>query len=203
MAPILTEEELANYKNQSADYEKQIAERDAAIKRQQELTDTAENKKRTASTIAIILLILLLVVLALVYTSPSTLGINQQFEETSNDAIDQTEMRAIKSENENLKQEVLSLENQLEQKKSSVDFEEPTTYFSVQIGAFERYEVPTLSKDFLVLRGDENYYLNSYSIGVFKTLEEAQNLKLALEKMGFDDVFTAKYKNAKRIDIIE
>lgn len=201
MSPILTEEELAKYKNQSADYESQLAERDAAIERQQKENEAIENKKRTATTIAVILLILLLVVLALVYTSPSTLGISS--EKSTTETTQQDEVVSLKSENENLKQEISTLESQLEQKQSSVDFVEPETYFSVQVGAFERYEVPTLSKEFLVLRGDENYYLNSYSIGVFQTLEEAQKLRSALEKMGFDDVFTAKYKNAKRIDIIE
>ncbi|MGO1751394.1 MAG: hypothetical protein ACTHYV_02780 [Psychroflexus sp.] len=201
MSPILTEEELAKYKNQSADYEKKIAERDAAIERQQKENEAIENKKRTATTIAVILLILLLVVIALAYTSPSTLGISS--EKATTETSQQEELVSLKSENENLKQEISILESQLEKKQSSVDFKEPETYFSVQVGAFERYEVPTLSKDFLVLRGDENYYLNSYSIGVFQTLEEAQKLRSALEKMGFDDVFTAKYKNAKRIDIIE
>lgn len=201
MSPILTEEELAKYKNQSADYEKQIAERDAAIKKQQKENDAAENKKRTATIIAIILLILLLLVIGLAYTSPSTLGIST--EKSATEKSQQDEAVSLRTENENLKQEVTSLESQLEQKKSSVDFEEPETYFSVQVGAFERYEVPTLSKDFLVLRGDENYYLNSYSIGVFQTLEEAQKLRAALRDLGFEDVFTAKYKNAKRIDIIE
>lgn len=140
-------------------------------------------------------------VIALAYTSPSTLGISS--EKATTETSQQEELVSLKSENENLKQEISILESQLEKKQSSVDFKEPETYFSVQVGAFERYEVPTLSKDFLVLRGDENYYLNSYSIGVFQTLEEAQKLRSALEKMGFDDVFTAKYKNAKRIDIIE
>lgn len=45
MSPILTEEELAKYKNQSADYEKKIAERDAAIERQQKENEAIENKK--------------------------------------------------------------------------------------------------------------------------------------------------------------
>lgn len=201
MPPILTEEELAKYKSQSADAENKIAERDATIERLQKDDEAAQNQKRTAIIVAVILFVLLLGALILAYTSPQTLGIKSTTN-TQTSTSSQVE-KTLKSENDSLNQRIATMQEQLDQKESSVEFEEPEVYFSVQVGAFERYEVPLLSKDFLILRGDENYYLNSYSIGVFQTLEESQKLKIALEKMGFEDVFTAKYKNAKRIDIIE
>ncbi len=69
--------------------------------------------------------------------------------------------------------------------------------YSVQITAFSEQEFPLLSKTIMgSLSKDDNFY--RYSIGLFSTLQEAQDFRRELLKFGFKDAFVASYIDGKR-----
>lgn len=71
--------------------------------------------------------------------------------------------------------------------------------YSVQIGAFEKKNIS--------LRSDWGNYIytptylqfRTFSVGIFKTPEEAKDLKKILIEMGFSDAFVSSYQNGNRI----
>ncbi len=73
------------------------------------------------------------------------------------------------------------------------------TVYSVQIGAFTEKSYPLLSESFTAILSNGEYL--RYSIGVFKTLKEAQNFRKQLLKMGFEDAFVASFINGNRQQI--
>ncbi len=200
--PILTDEELDSLHQQIASKDDSLDKQNETIAELKESKAEHAQQKKTFLVLFIIALVLLIVFIGLSYSNPSLLSITPKAENSEDNQLVLT-VDSLKQEVNRLEVANTSLEQDLSERNSSVELEEPSEYYAVQIGAFERFKTPLVSKDFLLIRGDENYYLNSYSIGVFKTLEEAQQLQEALIELGFKEAFTAKYKNAKRIDIIE
>ncbi|SHE36375.1 hypothetical protein SAMN05444278_101355 [Psychroflexus salarius] len=200
--PILTDEELNELKDQVSSHQETIDHQNEVISDLKSQEDQNAQQKKTFLTLFIVVLVLLLIFIGLTYSSPSSLGItspgSQVVQKDNTQQLD-----SLKQQIETLQTDKQQLQSQLSQRNSSVELQEPSEYYAVQIGAFERFNTPLVSKDFLLIKGDENYYLNSYSIGLFKTLEEAKQLREALKELGFDEAFAAKYVNSKRVDIIE
>ena len=73
------------------------------------------------------------------------------------------------------------------------------TVYSVQIGVLSEKQYPLLSKEIIpstVTAADNGYF--KLSLGLFKTLEEAKELKRELVKIGFNDAFVASYLDGER-----
>lgn len=68
--------------------------------------------------------------------------------------------------------------------------------YSVQIGAFSRKKHPLLSET--IAGTSINAELYKYSVGLFKSLNEAQSFRKELVKLGFNDAFVASYIDGKR-----
>ncbi|QSS97266.1 SPOR domain-containing protein [Psychroflexus sp. ALD_RP9] len=200
--PILTDEELNDLNEKVSSHQDTIEHQNKVISDLKSKEDNQTQQKKTFLALFILALVLLLVFIGLSYSSPSILGISTQ-ESNVVKAENTQQIDSLKQEIEILQADKQELQNQLNQPNSSVELQEPQEYYAVQIGAFERFNTPLVSKEFLLIKGDENYYLNSYSMGLFKTLEEAKQLRDALKELGFKEAFTAKYVNSKRVDIIE
>ncbi len=72
------------------------------------------------------------------------------------------------------------------------------TIYSVQIGVLSEKKYPLLSTEVIpsTVTTNEGYF--KYSLGLFKTLEEAKELKKELVKLGFKDAFVASYIDGER-----
>ncbi len=80
-------------------------------------------------------------------------------------------------------------------------FLEDRTVYSVQVKSLVDRDAVLSSKSLnntLLVKNNEYY---AYSIGVFETLEEAQELRRKLVELNFSDSFVASYRNGKRIKI--
>lgn len=73
--------------------------------------------------------------------------------------------------------------------------------YSVQIGAFKDLDIPLRSAWGNYAYNPTYHQLLAFSIGVYKTVDEAREFRKILVKMGFKDAFVASYQNGSRIAI--
>lgn len=105
-------------------------------------------------------------------------------------------LQSVQSESTESNSNSNSIESDIDTMKSSVNNE---TVYSVQIGAFSENRYPLLSE---IIAGTASQAdLLKYSVGLFKTLKEAQDFRRELVKIGFNDAFVASYINGKRQQI--
>lgn len=71
--------------------------------------------------------------------------------------------------------------------------------YSIQVGVFTKNKFPLLSESIAGITSQGEYFKHSF--GLFKTLEEAQNFRRNLVKIGFKDAFIASYINGERQQI--
>lgn len=73
------------------------------------------------------------------------------------------------------------------------------TIYSVQIGVFSKNKYPLLSETIAGTTSQGELF--KYSLGLFKTLKEAQKFRSHLVNIGFSDAFVASYINGERQQI--
>lgn len=73
--------------------------------------------------------------------------------------------------------------------------------YSVQIGAFEHLDIPLRSTWSNYSYSPTYRQLYAFSIGIFKTVEEAREFQKIIIRLGFSDAFVASYQNGNRIAI--
>lgn len=114
-----------------------------------------------------------------------------------------------------LKKELALAKQQLETlKKEKTDLKEikdlyfyrklidKDTVYSVQLKAFNSKEIPSVSKKYtnVLIYNDTSYY--KMSLGIFETLNEAQDFRRLLINAGLDKkIFVISYKDGKRLKI--
>ncbi|NER13882.1 SPOR domain-containing protein [Leptobacterium flavescens] len=110
---------------------------------------------------------------------------------------------------ESLKNSVRVLEEKNEQLNAVRDFYlarnllDGQKIFAVQISAIEQSHLSLLPLSLSNMQLVRNNGFFSFSLGIFETLQEAQNFRYELVKLGFEDVFVVSYKEGKRIQIEE
>ena len=110
---------------------------------------------------------------------------------------------------ESLKNSVRVLEEKNEQLNAVRDFYlarnllDGQKIFAVQISAIEQSHLSLLPLSLSNMQLVKNNGFFSFSLGIFETLQEAQNFRYELVKLGFEDVFVVSYKEGKRIQIEE
>lgn len=107
-------------------------------------------------------------------------------------------LSSVYAENSNSSEEVasFSVEEGATEISNQMDGE---TIYSVQIGVFTKRKHPLLSETFLGTASRGNLF--KYSVGLFKTLPEAQKFRKELVSIGFEDAFVASYINGVRQQI--
>ena len=90
----------------------------------------------------------------------------------------------------------ISTEQSISDIKQSISGEK---VYSVQIGAFYENRYPSLSESLAGISSNGEMF--KYSIGLFKTLKEAQKFRQELVQVGFDDAFVASYVDGRRKSI--
>jgi len=94
-------------------------------------------------------------------------------------------------------------ESDVYEEESNQDSLSDKIIYAVQVAALENQGIELYSNNliqFSEIRNDDFY---KYSLGAFETLEEAQQFRKELVKLGFDDAFVASYQNGNRLKIEE
>ena len=99
----------------------------------------------------------------------------------------------MKNKDLNTNNEANSVDDSINTIKNNINGEK---IYSVQIGAFSENSYTLLSETLAGI--SSNGELFKYSIGLFKTLSEAQDFRKELVKIGFEDAFVASYVNGVR-----
>lgn len=115
------------------------------------------------------------------------------------DSINRAQVRAKRNNNDvantNTDSSNIDVDKTVADVKSNTSGE---TIYSVQIGVFSKKKYPLLSsKTIPSTVSTANGYFK-YSLGLFKTLNEAKYLRNELKKVGFKDAFVASYVDGKR-----
>lgn len=125
------------------------------------------------------------------------------------DIAGQIELASIQSELNSLKNELIQLEEEkvdMEVIKDLYlyrDLIDKDTVYSVQINSFnDNSRVKALSEKFINGRVYSDSSFFKLSLGIFETLEEAQEFRKTLMKSGFSKrIFVISYKDGKRVRI--
>lgn len=183
----------------------------------EEVEDEMEDvkKHRLMLLIASIVLFLLLFVGLLTYLfSPTSLVSTSDFESAGykvmteeeytqiSEILNNQEMVAQDNEGDsNYTDEELSTESYSEDNFTPSTTTANKTIYAVQIAAFADRAISLYSENLIQFKENQvdNYY--KYALGAFETLEEAQQFRKELIKLGFRDAFIASYKNGERLQI--
>ncbi len=111
-----------------------------------------------------------------------------------------TKLKSIRFQYNNL------LENQPEEsdeasKSPNFSFEDQEVVYSVQLGAYENFNIELLSEGFNNVAEENKSGINKYSVGNFTTYEDVYTLKQDLIKLGFKDCFVIAQSFGNDIEI--
>jgi hypothetical protein len=78
------------------------------------------------------------------------------------------------------------------------------TYYSVQIGAFRNPIPQNLFDEFAPVIGDKlSSGITRYIAGFFMTFDQADDIKMEIRRLGYNDAFVVAYRNGKRVPLYE
>ena len=202
--PYLSEEDLTSLHGKIDEAQKELEETNTSLEETQENLKTKDESlqkvKKNAKIQNIILSILAGIALALAFFfynkkgSSSSIDITEIQKLEAERVIDSIQnspsFTAINSTSDSNSTSVEDIKNTLTGKK----------VFSVQIGAFSDRNYALLSESIAGI-GTNNGDLFKYSVGLFDNLQEAQDFRRELVKIGFRDAFVASYIDGVRQEI--
>lgn len=189
--PILTEQEIQDLKNKENEYQAKLEEKD------QELVQVYRGKRKLKSEkrgLVISTAIFGLLFLAMVFTvmfKPKLFGLNEE-----GVRIAENEVVVKKSTLDDYEAKISDLETKASQVETPLKLEE---YYAVQLGAIKKSDKNLPADDFNFLNKAEYKGFDLYTLGVFKTKEEAQELEKVLNLLEFENVFVGLYKDNERV----
>ncbi len=193
--PFLEDQELANL-------QKEINDSNARIEGLEEELDAydEENEKKQRRFVIINIMFACMAGIALAYayySSSKSSGISPDEIATIKK---KEQLRVIDSLNtlqtENLESEDNSIEGNVDSIRKGIKGE---TVYSVQVRALTERKYPLLSQSIAGMVTNDSYF--KYSVGLFKSLQEAQSFRKQLVKIGFRDAFIASYIDGERQEI--
>ena len=204
--PYLNDEELASLhkviddaKDEVVEAKKELEETTGNLdQKEADLNDTLASKKKQN----IILSVLTGIALALAFFfysnnsgNSSNLDINEIKKQEATRLLDSIH-NSNNSDTTAYNDNTASIENSINAVNQSISGEK---IYSVQVGAFTKNRYTLLSETLAGISSSGDLF--KYSIGLFKTLREAQNFRRELVKLGFKDAFVASYVDGIRQEI--
>lgn len=199
--PVLTEEELQDYKDKIATAEAEAESKEYEVIKLNNAIEDEQGRKKGFMIASIVLLVLLLASVVLFYVvQPDFLGLDK-------DGVELAENEKIikNSEVENYESQIADLQTQIESlnENSSAHPLDSNEFYAVQLGAFKKFNTKLSSEEFSIVKNAQYKDFNLYTLGVFKTKEEAKQLRNLVTKMNFRDAFVGYYQNGERTRIEE
>lgn len=197
--PVLTDEQHQELLNKAKKANEKALASEKKINQANQAKEESLQQRNIFLTTSIILLVLLLVAIILYFAKPQLLFNGEKV--ASNEVV-------VKQEKiNNYEAQITDLQTELEKSendsKVSINGQNVSTFYAVQLGAFTRYNEPIVSQEYSLVKNIQEDGFTKYTIGVFSDVSDARKLRKQVIKLGFSDAFIGKYKNGKRLDIVE
>ncbi len=147
----------------------------------------SKNNNNLMNTLFWILLFLFIMFVWFAYDSPELVGIHQK-----------SKLPQIQSAHNNIEKPNDHLENDFQGYETPVSVLEDQTIYSVQIGAFKKFNLSLFSKNLINFKNYNYKDYHAYALGNFDNFDEALSFRKALMDLGFQDAFVTTYVNGKR-----
>ncbi|MFC5045755.1 hypothetical protein ACFSTE_19565 [Aquimarina hainanensis] len=194
--PHIEDEDLISLHNQIEKAEtKQLELEEFLEEREKEF----DQNNRIKKILSIVSLVLLIACIGAFFFKGEDAVIKQDANQDM--AVFSTEMDSLKMQLRQLREDKVNLEEikTLYLYRKLIDKD---TVYSVQLRSFSTNKTSLISEKFTNMRfySDTSYY--KLSLGIFETLQEAQEFRKLLIDLGFSkNIFVISYKNGKRLRI--
>ena len=189
--PILTEQELQDIVNRETEANAKLERKDYELHKLKNQKRDVESKKKTFVISTVILGIIIIFLLLAIVLKPSFLNFG-------NITTADGEVVVTESTIKTYEDRIIELESQLQ----SSDYTNPLDlqeFYAVQLGAFKQFNTRLTSDSYRVVHNADYNDFNLFTLGVFKTQEEAENLRNVIIQLNFKDAFVGLYKDGKRV----
>jgi hypothetical protein len=188
--PILTEQELQDIVNKETEAKSKIDEQHQFIKQLNDEKEEAESQRKGLLVSTIILGILFISLLFMIFFQPSLFNINQGIKLESDEVVINKKLL------EEDKDRIIELETQLSNSTNPLNLKE---FYAVQLGAFKKFNTKLSSDSYKVVHNANFKDFNLFTLGVFETEAEAEQLRKIVRKLNFQDAFVGYYKDGQRV----
>ncbi|MFN2260957.1 MAG: SPOR domain-containing protein [Psychroflexus sp.] len=199
--PVLTEEELQEYKDKVATAEAEAESKEYEVIKLTNAVEDEQGRKKGFMIAAIALLVLLVASVVVFYVvQPDFLGLEQEGVELAED-----EQIIKTSEVENYEAQITDLQQQVESlsENASGNPMDTNEFYAVQLGAFKKFNTKLSSDEFSIVKNSQYKDFNTFTLGVFNNEEEAKKLRDVVKRMNFKDAFVGFYQNGERKRIVD
>lgn len=188
--PILTEKELQDIVNKETEAKAKLEEKDQQISQIYKEKEKVRTQRRSFVASTVILGILFLALLFTVLFQPNLLELNEGIMLADDEEIIKTS--TLKS----YKDKVIELESQTSDYTNPLELQE---FYAVQLGAFKKFNTKLSSDNYSVVHNANYKDFNLFTLGVFETEEEAEQLRNIVKQLNFRDAFVGFYKDGERV----
>ncbi|MFO7745263.1 MAG: SPOR domain-containing protein [Psychroflexus sp.] len=189
--PILTEKELQDIVNKETEAKSKLETKNQELLKLYKTEEHLKSQRKSFVASTVILGMLFLALLFTVLFQPGLLGLNEGIK------ISDDEVVIKKSTLENYRDQVLDLEARASKYTNPLELNE---FYAVQLGAFKKFNTKLSSDSYSVVDNANFKDFNLYTLGVFKTEEEAEKLRNVVKQLNFKDAFVGKYKDGERVE---
>ena len=205
--PLILEEDLLELHRQIEHHKETSSRFEEELEEVKDSQNTSKRIKIILLIIIAILAILLLLGGLLYFIKPAFLVNKAKLEQQGTKilSIEEYDQMVV-----SLEEEVAIKYAQEQEAKNSDDLGEnqesslgDKVIYAVQIGAFENKELQVYSESLIQFKEIYNEDFYKYSVGAFETLEEAQDFRKEVVRLGFEDAFIASYSDGVRLKIEE
>lgn len=189
--PILTEKELQDIVNKETEAKSKLETKNQELLKLYKTEEHLKSQRKSFVASTVILGMLFLALLFTVLFQPGLLGLNEGIK------ISDDEVVIKKSTLENYRNQVLDLEARASKYTNPLELNE---FYAVQLGAFKKFNTKLSSDSYSVVDNANFKDFNLYTLGVFKTEEEAEKLRNVVKQLNFKDAFVGKYKDGERVE---
>ncbi len=199
--PIIEQEDLNKLNSQLQSHKEDLESIE------EDNTEIKKHRLILLITSAVLFLLLLIGILTYLFSPKSFMSISK-FEAQGYKVMPEAEYIQIKEILEIQSSDSLG-EEESEESEYSEDYDdsanslEDKIIYAVQVAAFEEKGIELYSNNLIQFSENQNDDFYKYSLGAFETLDEAQQFRKELLKLGFRDAFVASYKNGNRLKIEE
>lgn len=188
--PILTEKELQDILSKETEANAKLEEKNEQLIQAYKDKRNLKSQK-TGFVIATVLLgILFLSMIFTVLFKPKLLGLNEGI------TLAEDEVIVKESTLEDYQNKIMELEAQTSDYINPLELDE---FYAVQLGAFKKFNTKLSSDNYSIVNNANFKDFNLYTLGVFKTREEAEKLLNVVMQLNFKDAFVGLYRNGERI----
>ena len=197
--PVLTDEQYQELLNKEKKSNERVKSTQNQLKKTEQAKEESLQQRNIFLTTSIVFLVLLLAALIVYFAQPQLLF--------SGEKIAKDEVVIEQQQIDDYRDDIANLQAQLEKSdnssKVSINGQNVSTFYAVQLGAFVNYNQPIVSAEYSLVKNIQEDGFTKYTIGVFSDLSDARKLRKQVIKLGFSDAFIGQYKNGKRLDIVE